>query len=189
MALKTTWKHYSKISVAPLVSHSLFFNFTLWNRGSKLKSFELILWSVLQRWYRYICVFVLHYVYLSKSFAIKRMFWFRNYSRAIFSLRLDYVRLFDGATLLCPQMPKENFHFIFLIHSKCLKGNSVKFVFYSSKFTGGDIAHHFMFEPNCSPMNSLAQTFCFFVSKNEWKLYIYFFLHLCFIVLVLLCFS
>lgn len=58
----------------------------------------------------------------SKSFAIKRMFWFWNYGCAIFSLRLDYVRLLDGVRRFSP-LPK-NFHFIFLI----LKGNSAKFV-------------------------------------------------------------
>lgn len=86
---------------------------------------------------------------LSKSLAIK---WIHilvsNYCHAIFPLRLDYVRLLwrtsPSCSLLVPlslgfcdcvqvvfflkQYFQRNFLFIFLIHSKCLKGNSAKFV-------------------------------------------------------------
>lgn len=75
---------------------------------------------------------------------------------------------------------QRNFLFIFLIHSKLSEGKLHKICL------TGDIAHHFMFESNCSPMNSLIQAVCFFVSTNE-NFSLFYFLFLCLFFSVSFC--
>lgn len=86
MTLKTTLKHYS--TVCSFLSLFTVFLCVLASRTKeKLKSFFFLFFFIRCRC---VCVLIVNRLQLNECFG----FW--NYSRAIFSLRLDYVRLFGG---------------------------------------------------------------------------------------------
>lgn len=116
---------------------------------------------------------------LSKSFAIKRIFWFQiiamqsflydSIMYGCFGVAFSHsLTHFAVCRLLKTIFPKK-LPLHFLNSFKMSNGKLRKICL------TGDIAHHFMFKSNCSPMNSLIQTVCLFVSTNEK---FFFFLHL-----------